>query len=138
MRRVLDEYGVAYSKVEAAQKGYRNHVFPVVLKDGKKINLILYKSEPGILDKIKNANKVADFVAKSGLPARQTYKKDIICLQAKNFVKHGAIYSYLPGHTIPWEAYTMDHIKLLGQTTSDMHSVLKTFKEVDSLPSGGR
>src|SRR4029079_5301617 len=37
---------------------------------------------------------------------------------------YGALYAYLPGTTIPWEAYTMEHIKQLGAAMSDMHALL--------------
>ncbi len=50
----------------------------------------------------------------------------IIKLKYGTFEQHAAVYNYLPGHTIPWEAYTKDHIKLLGQAMSDMHTRLQT------------
>jgi Ser/Thr protein kinase RdoA (MazF antagonist) len=97
----------------------------VVLANGTMLNLMLYKREPGILQSIKNANYVANFTAQAGLPARRTADKRIILLYCGDFELHGALYEYLPGQTIPWEAYTKEHIKNLGQTMSDMHAALR-------------
>src|SRR5262245_62165552 len=69
---ILQKYGLAYTRVLPPQKGYRNQSYPVVLADGTMANLILYKSESGILDKIKAANSVSDFLAGKGFPTRQT------------------------------------------------------------------
>lgn len=128
--RVIRAYGYASGEVLAPQKGYRNEAYPVILKDGPTINCILYKSEPGILRKIYNANRVADYVGTQGFPARQTYDPRIICMRSSSLVKYAALYTYLPGHTIPWEAYTMQHIKLLGKTLSDMHVSLRSLPQM--------
>jgi Ser/Thr protein kinase RdoA (MazF antagonist) len=126
LRQILASYGVAYRSILAPQKGYRNSSYGVVCND-KTLNLILYKSEPGILTRIKNANEAGNFVASHGLPARQTASNKIIRLASPKLVKYGALYNYLPGNTIPWEAYTMAHIKALGKTMSGMHAVLAHF-----------
>jgi len=123
--KLLREYGVKYTQLFGIQKGYRNESHPLALSSGKKLNLILYKSEPGILPRIKAANKVSNYLFAQGFPTRQMIDERIIRLRSKSTVKYGALYSYLPGETIPWEAYTMAHIKLLGKTMSDMHDTLK-------------
>jgi Ser/Thr protein kinase RdoA (MazF antagonist) len=131
--RILLKYGVSYSQILPSESGYRNQVFPVHLKDGRMITLILYKSDADILTRIRNANKVADYLAAQGFPARQTYDSKIILLRTSRFLKYGALYGYLPGHTIPWEAYTKDHIKQLGKSISDMHALLEGFSDKDLL-----
>lgn len=133
LQRILTGYGIKNASILAPQKGYRNQSFPII-DDGRQLNLILYKSEPGMLERIKRANRVADFVAQSGYPARKTHSKRIAQLKSENLLKYAALYEYLPGHTIPWDGYTQDHIKLLGKTMSDMHAVLLQLP-ADDLPS---
>lgn len=123
--RILQAYGITPKRILPVQKGYRNESHAVELPDGRFINLILYKSEPGILSRIKRANMVGDFLAQAGLPARQTFDPKIIQLTAENRTKYGALYNYLPGSTIPWEAYTQHHIKLLGLAMGRMHHILQ-------------
>lgn len=131
VERILQAYGLDYASILPPEKGYRNQSFPVVLNDGGTVNLILYKSEPGILDKIHAANAVSGHLAGQGFPARRTVSKRIIKLDSPNRRKYGALYNYLEGHTIPWEGYNQDHIKLLGKTMSDMHAALADFDYPD-------
>lgn len=125
--RILDAYGVPHSRIAAPQKGYRNASYAV----DNTYNLILYKCEPDILARIKNAGAVGAAVAAAGLPARAPHDPRIITLLSGERIKYAALYNYLPGKTIPWEAYTMDHIKALGQTMSDMHHALAVYPTHD-------
>lgn len=122
--QALGRYGVRPVRFLSIEKGYRNESHPALLDSGHTVNLIMYKSEPGIIARIRRANAVADFLAGQGFPARRTADSRIIRLTNGERVKYGALYSYLSGKTIPWEAYTQQHIKLLGQTLSDMHAAL--------------
>jgi len=122
--RVLQVYGLRAKEVRPVQKGYRNHIYPVILTSGRTISLIIYKSEPDILAKIENAHYVSNYLASKRLPVRTTEDDRILQIQSPRHKTYGAIYNYLPGHTIPWEAYTMAHIKALGATMSDMHAHL--------------
>jgi Ser/Thr protein kinase RdoA (MazF antagonist) len=133
VRKILAAYGVNHNDVLPPQKGYRNTSYPITTTQGT-INAILYKSEPGILPKIYNANRVGNFLASSGLPARRTFDPRVIQLKAGQRVKYACLYTYLPGHTIPWEAYTKDHIKNLGASMSAMHAALAAC-DVTGLPS---
>jgi Ser/Thr protein kinase RdoA (MazF antagonist) len=133
IERVLQAYGITFVSIHEPQKGYRNQSFAIEQPDGTYLNLILYKNEPGILDKIKAANAVSDHLAAKGFLTRQTARQHIIRLRSTNRLKYGAVYNYLGGHTIPWEAYNQDHIKLLGKTMSDMHAALADFR-YDALP----
>jgi hypothetical protein len=119
--KVLHAYGMEPIHLLAMQKGYRNESHAAVLTDGRQVNLIVYKSEPGIVRRIKRANHVADYLSSQGLPTRSTADRRIIRL---NGTQYAAVYHYLPGGTIPWESYTKAHIKLLGQTMALMHSTL--------------
>lgn len=75
-------------------------------------------------ERIRRANKVGDFLTEQGLPARQTFSPKILALKGQRAIKFAAIYHYLPGNTIPWEAYTMERIKALGGAMGTMHAAL--------------
>lgn len=126
--RILDAYGVPYKNIPPPQKGYRNSSFSV---DGR-LNVILYKNEPGMRERIARTNAIGDFAATLGFPARRTYDPRIVRLQARGRAKYAAIYHYLPGNTIAWEAYTMERIKALGKAMGDLHATLAAYK--GSLP----
>lgn len=125
--RVLQKYSMSPAAILPIQKGYRNQSHPVRLTDGRMVNLILYKNEPGIVTKIKNADAIADCAVVQGLPARQRAHPYIVGLHTKNQTRYAAIYTYLPGGTIPWEAYTRTHIKILGAGLSNLHAALADF-----------
>jgi Ser/Thr protein kinase RdoA (MazF antagonist) len=131
VQRILQRYGYSLQVVQAVQKGYRNHSYAATLNSGETLNLILYKREPGITGRIENANRVGDFLAAQGFPARRSVDGRLIRLQAGAYVRFGSLYTYLPGRTIPWEAYTMEHIKQLGAAMSSMHAALKDLDRGD-------
>ncbi len=124
--RILGAFSLDYSTIQAPQKGYRNSSFGVQTTQGK-LNIIVYKTEAEIVERIRNANAVGNFLAKHGMPTRQTFSPRIIQLRSQTITKYAAIYHYLPGKTIPWEAYTMNHIKALGEAMGSMHSKLRDF-----------
>src|SRR5581483_8419087 len=68
-----------------------------------------------------------------GLPARHTRDNRMIRLSSPSGVSYAALYDYLFGVTIPWEAYTMKHLKLLGKTLSDLHAILASY-EAEYIP----
>ena len=129
IQRILAAYGLTGGVVQAPTKGYRNQSYPVQLPNGSLINLMVYKREASMLERIRRANRVADYAHRHGLPARQTYDPRIIRLSSARGESYAALYEYLPGRTIPWEAYTQKHIKLLGKALSDLHAVLADFDE---------
>ncbi|HSX32019.1 MAG TPA: phosphotransferase [Candidatus Saccharimonadales bacterium] len=132
--KILNAYGVHATRIQPPQKGYRNESYPVVLKGGQTINVLLYKIETGIATRIQNANRVANFLAANDYPARKQYDPRILQIRAGKRYKYCCLYEYLPGTTIPWEGYTQEHIKQLGQYMSDMHAVLSTL-DYSGLPS---
>lgn len=134
IRRILAQYGYSDVVLLAPGKGYRNHSYPARLPDGSVVNLMLYKREPGMSERIARANKVADFAFAHGLPARHTRDPRVLRLTSSRGDAYAALYDYLPGETIPWEAYTQKHIKQLGKSLSDLHAVLLTYPST-SMPS---
>ena len=106
------------------QSGYRNKNYPLVLADGTRVNLILYKREPNMAQTIHDANRIGNFLHSRGFPARHTYDSRILRLTPPPREQYAGLYTYLEGETIPWEAYTMKHLKSLGASMSTMHSFL--------------
>jgi Ser/Thr protein kinase RdoA (MazF antagonist) len=132
--KVLAEYGLKYFKIFECQKGYRNEIWPVLASDGRMLNVTFFKREVGITDRIRRADAVSEYLALLGMPTRKRIDQRILMLKNETLTTHVSVYNYLPGSTIPWEAYTMSHIKLLGRTMSDMHANLSQMPTT-SLPS---
>lgn len=134
LEKVLRAYKLKYKEIYAYEKGYRNEIWPVRMSDDRLINVTFYKREDGIIDRIKRADAVSEFLSERGMPTRQ--RIDPRVLQLKNSIGSTSVgvYTYLPGKTIPWEAYTMTHLKLLGKAMSDMHALLADAPH-DNLPS---
>ncbi len=132
--RVLKFYGVEYQRIFDFQKGYRNEIWPVLTSDNQMLNVTFYKREAGIVNRIARADKVSAFVADQGLPARQRFDNRTLTLKNENITTYIGVYDYLPGQTIPWESYTMEKIKTLGATMSNMHFILSAGPLV-ALPS---
>lgn len=131
VERILQQYGLTAAHVHEVEKGYRNQSYAAELRDGRILNLILYKREEGILERVRRANRVSDFLAGEGYPARKTADRRVTTMKSGDYIKYAALYEYLPGKTIPWEAYTMEHIKRLGGAMSDMHALLKKLPQED-------
>lgn len=124
--RILRKYGLQSSTIHAPNAGYRSKIQPITLKDGRCISIIMYKCEPGITTRIKNIHHVSRFLAKQGFPVREPFDERIMQIETPTQARYAAIYTYLPGRTIPWESYTKHHIKLLGATLSNVHASLRS------------
>ncbi|HUC90159.1 MAG TPA: phosphotransferase [Patescibacteria group bacterium] len=130
---LFEAYGLTPEKLLPAASGYRNIILPAILEDGNTVTAIIFKSEPGILETVRRADAVSEYLADQGFAVRQRLDRRIILLNKKTpRPRYAAIYSYLPGQTIPWEAYTQGHIKALGKTMSDMHAALATYSHADT------
>jgi len=132
IERILDAYGISYETIALPQKGYRNSSYAIELPNDQRLNVMVYKAEPNILNRIKRAHVTEDILAGKGLPVRQLKDPRIIQLKFGETVQYAAIYNYLPGATIPWDAYTKDHIKLVGMAMSTMHAYLKNAGTVEN------
>jgi Ser/Thr protein kinase RdoA (MazF antagonist) len=124
IERIVRLYELAPKHISAPQKGYRNESWRVETEAGN-LNVIVYKREPEMLARIRRADNIAAFLHEKGFPTRVPINDRIIKMSSSNGDRYARAYNYLPGDTIPWEAYTMKHIKLLGKTMSDMHAALK-------------
>lgn len=116
--------GVEISGLDFLAKGYRNSCYLVRLASGQELKgeqqlvLIVYKKESTILQKIKRAGKLGKALRIGGLPAR-TPVSDIIKLD--HTPTYACLYNFLPGQTLPWEAFSKNHIKAIGQTMAKLH-----------------
>jgi Ser/Thr protein kinase RdoA (MazF antagonist) len=126
LTKILAAYGIHGAQFFGIEKGYRNSSHHIVTTTGRHLNLIIYKREPDILARIQRTNAVGDALAAQNFPARKTYDRRILRMQAGQIIRYSALYHYLPGTTIAWEAYTMRHIKQLGKALGDMHATLQT------------
>jgi Ser/Thr protein kinase RdoA (MazF antagonist) len=131
LSKVLDSYGVKYQRIFESQKGYRNEIWPVLLSDGRILNVTFFKREPGIVDRMRHADLASEYLASFGMPTRQRLDPRILRLKSGNQITNIGLYNYLPGETIPWESYTMERIKNLGATMSDMHAHLSLMPHAD-------
>lgn len=130
--KIILAYDLKPKQLLAEAKGYRNHIFPAVLEDGRAVSVIVFKNEPGILQTVQRSDRISDYLASKGFLVRQRLDPRTIAIQSHaGSVRYAALYSYLPGSTIPWEAYTKAHIKALGKTMSDMHHALKKYSPHD-------
>ncbi len=130
---ILKKYDLGYKTISSVQSGYRNSCYKVLLRDGSLINVVIYKDEADILSTIKRANEISQYAASQGMATRKNISPRLLCLRIGHKTHYVSIYNYLPGQTIPWEAYTKKHIKLLGQAMSDLHFCLKPQAKDSSL-----
>lgn len=131
---VLEAYGVKPSKIFDSQKGYRNEIWPILTSDNSMISVIFYKREPDIINRVRRGDKVSEYLATYGVPARRRIENKLVSLKSSQRTVNAGVYNYLPGETIAWEAYTMDHIKNLGAAMGKMHLILSDM-ETQGLPS---
>lgn len=117
-------YGIQPLKIHAFQKGYRNEIWPVETSGSMFVNVTFFKREDGALARIRRADTVSEYLADHGMPTRRRFDARVLQLKSGQTTTLAGVYIYLPGTTIPWEAYTMNHIKLLGKAMSDMHALL--------------
>lgn len=131
MDLILQKYSLKYNKIYPPQKGYRNRSYIIRLEDDCLVNLIIYKKEEGILNKIITANLTSKYFHENNLPVRYSIAK--ILKLKENY--YACLYNYLPGKTIPWEAYTMQHLKLLGEYMNKIHLLGLKYTNLKDLPS---
>lgn len=125
--RILAKYGVTYRAILAPQKGYRNASYKIETTT-EPLNVILYKREPGMQERIARINTLGDFLHPRGVAVRRARDHRILSLSTDEGVqRYAALYNYLPGATIPWEAYTMERIKNLGKAMGDLHAELADY-----------
>ncbi len=128
---VVQKYGLEYRTIYPVQKGYRNESYPVELLNGQMVNLLFYKRESDIVERVRRGDHVSEYIAQEDLPVRTRFDKRLLRLVGVRGEVYAGLYCYLPGRTISWEAYTKKHIKLLGWAMSDIHHRLS------SMPVGG-
>lgn len=125
--QALQYFGIPYDTILPVQKGYRNEIYPIVQSGKTQLQLTFYKSEEGIKERVERADTVASWAASKSLPARTRADERTLVLTSASRTVYAGLYHYLPGATIPWEAYTKEHIKQLGKYMSDLHAALSSF-----------
>lgn len=126
VREAYAKYGYKNVRLLGQSKGYRNTSY-IAAAQHAALNLILYKDEPRIGARIKRTNRLGNFVSSKGIPARSTADSRILRIDSSSHTRYAALYHYLPGETIAWEAYTQKHLKLLGNTLAKLHTATQSF-----------
>lgn len=121
VEKIVEAYGLNAAHIATGQKGYRNQSHQVTLANGQVVNVVCFKREPGILQVVARADRVAGRAAAAGLPVRTRYDQRLLKLHDNALA---GVYHYLPGSTIAWEGYTKKHLKLLGWAMADLHTAL--------------
>ncbi|MEI6886613.1 MAG: hypothetical protein WCK31_00065 [bacterium] len=98
--------------------GYKNKVAKLE-NEGKTYVAIFFDIGNDDADKLSYIHSLVDPLLKDSLPVRVNL--DFV----ENPKQNVLIFNYLPGKTIPWDGYTMNHIKLTGMAMSNMHFLLK-------------
>lgn len=128
-------YGHNFELKEKFSDGFRNDVF-WLLEGRQNYVLILYKKERHILRTIKCSHAIAFYLDANNFPVRLPIKNNKKAFYFKFYnQRYAALYNYLPGKTIPWEAYTKRHLKGIGKILSNMHFSLEKFDSLVELPS---
>lgn len=130
IRSCFAAYGLSPEHIASPTTGYRNKNYAATLQDGSQANLIIYKIEPEIVKTIQRTNTVGNFLTSNSFPARTTINPKILRLRGNQQTAYASLYNYLPGETIPWEAYTQIHLKELGKTLGEMHKLLESYDKV--------
>lgn len=124
----LTAYGYGFSRLDFTASGYRNTSHIVETTGGKLCNLIVYKREPGIAERIQRINHLSSHVRATGLPVRTPLDMRILRLDSASGESFASLYSFEHGGTIPWEAYTKKHIKLLGMAMGRFHAGARNYE----------
>lgn len=123
LQNIAEMYGLEIDSIIATEGGYRNLSHSFLTKDGRRLNFILYKREPDSVELIKRTNALGLHTARKGLSVRHPADERILKVGGR----YGSLYDYLPGETIPWESYSMKHIKLLGWGLAGFHTAAEDF-----------
>lgn len=121
LRKILALYGKEFVSLEYVMSGYRNHSHIVRCQPNETVNVIVYKAELGIAERAKRINHLSSIVASLGLPVRYPLDSRVLTVSSGARRSVAGLYNYLPGETIPWEAYRRSHIKLLGMAMAELH-----------------
>lgn len=119
--------------LEKIKQGYMNNVVKITLSysDNKKLFIGIFFNSHRYKDDfakefLEQITTYANYLTKNGISCRNGIKttensKYIVKLKEFNKTRFFALYEFIEGETISWEAYTRRHIRSLGRTMSIMH-----------------
>lgn len=119
----IEAFGLEGAKFAVPHAGYRN-VSYAITRGNKRYNLLIHKNEAGVIGRIRRTNMLGTALHQAGLPVRYPLDERILEMRMGT-TRYALLYNYLPGTTIPWEAYTMKHIKLLGWAMACLHRAME-------------
>jgi Ser/Thr protein kinase RdoA (MazF antagonist) len=127
LKVALKYYGLSFARLDFVQSGYRNTSHIVETSTGLLCNLLVYKREEAIVERIQRINALSSHLHDSGLPVRYPLDDRILRLKGVSRERYASLYSFEHGATIAWEMYSMKHIKLLGMAMSRLHGSAQTY-----------
>lgn len=127
---ICGRYGYTYVSTGAINSGYRNTSYQVMSADARVLNLIVHKADELTVRYIRAHHELGAALAARGLPVRAPIDRRILCMKSGARVRYAALYTYLPGETILWEAYTRSHVKLLGYALAMFHAATRELRGV--------
>lgn len=126
IQRVYAMFGYPSVVFEEVMSGYRTTLYAATAPSGQRLNLLVHKNEPGAVARIRRTLDIERELGAAGFPVREHIDQRILRLSTTKSAYHATLCSYLPGETIPWEAYTMKHIKLLGWALAEQHRAMQS------------
>lgn len=124
--RIFSMFGYDDAVVQDVRSGYRNTSYAAEASNSLMLNLLIHKSEPDALPRIRRTNTLGELLSEAGIPVRAPHDTRIVRIMVAGRPYHASLYNYLPGQTIPWEAYTMKHLKLLGWALGSLHAATRS------------
>ncbi len=124
--RILRMYGFMDFVVSEPQSGYRNQSFRVDV-DGSIFNLMVFKGDGDTVKRINDVDAFSGYLADHGLPIRQRVRSELVRVRSDRSERFAGLYTYLPGETISWDAYTKEHIKELGSMLGQLHEASRSY-----------
>lgn len=128
LKVALKYYGLSFARLDFVQSGYRNTSHIVETSTGLLCNLLVYKREEAIVERIQRINALSSHLHDSGLPVRYPLDDRILRLKGVSRERYASLYSFEHGATIAWEMYSMKHIKLLGMAMGQLHDSARDYK----------
>lgn len=127
LNNLSNTYGIKFTEIKYhSSKGYRNKNL-ILVSGSNTYNLVIYKNEKNILKTIRHSNLFYKYLNKNSIFTREIVKtlngKDTLLVNINGIRHYACLYSYIQGSTIPWESWSKTHLKTLGKTIANIHSL---------------
>ncbi|MBL8121126.1 phosphotransferase [Candidatus Saccharibacteria bacterium] len=124
LARICDVFGLHDVEFTGTTAGYRNTVYMFRSAEQDRC-LLVHKQEHDTVARLRRVNNLGWLMHAAGLPVRYPADTRILRLNGASVTRYATLQTWLPGETVPWEAYSMKHIKLLGWAMAELHGALR-------------